>query len=183
MKPKDIGAILLLIVAVIFFWFRVINKPTSKQSRTSIPRENVTIGEKKGSAPSTFLENFKKDIFLYPVNSFLPDEPVPIMMLTSLSYNPFKLPPGVGAGEGEPAETITLKLSAIINIGKNKIAIINNKRYKEGDMIGPILIKRIERNKVYIQTPLGEEFLQLYSEKSSITLSFSSPRSVKGGKK
>jgi len=120
---------------------------------------------------------------LLPVHKLLPKRSPELSLLNSLSYDPFKLSPEVLRGTASEITTFKLTLSAIILVSKEKIAIINKKRHREGDMVGPVLIKKIEGNRVYIQTPLGEDYMELYTDRSKINLELPSPASKKGGKK
>lgn len=181
MNKKSAGAIAFLILALLFLWYRLFYSRGSKKE--PVKREIAVSSTAPISSVKISKENINEGLFLYPVNLILPEKPPRAEYLETLSYDPFKVPVQYMLAGEEAQKVVELQLSAIITVGEKKIAIINGKKHKEGDMLGPVMIKKIEGNRVYIQTPMGEDYLQLYSERSYIKINFSSPGAKEGGKK
>ena len=118
-------------------------------------------------------EMINPQALLKPSYLFLPPSPPSVELMPELAYNPFKTSQPVAqiAQEEKYSSSLKLRLDAIINLkGRGGIAIINGKKYKEGDMIGPALIKKIEGNRVYLQTPMGETYLELFTDRREIEI-------------
>ncbi len=185
MYKKTLPALIILILSLALLWFRVL---APKKKKLTFQGGKIPFKARTFSSPSFFpkeTEQFKMDSkeLLLPVYQFLPKKSPGLSPLNFLSYDPFKLSPEVLRETAGGINSFTLTLSAIILVNKEKIAIINKKQYREGDMIGPVLVKKIGGNRVYIQTPLGEDYMELYTDRSKINLEFPSPASRKGGKK
>lgn len=181
MNKKSVGAIAFLIVALLFLWYRLFYSRGSKKEPV---KKEIAVPSTATTSPMKISKGeVNGGLFLYPVNMILPEKPPRAEYLETLSYDPFKVPVQYMLAGEEAQQIVELKLSAIITVGKKRIAIINGKKHKEGDMLGPLMIKRIKGNRVYIQTPMGEDYLQLYSERSHIKINFSSPGTKEGGEK
>ncbi|GEM_PF-6200579 len=184
MNKKNAGAVIFLVLALAFLWYRLFY---SREDKNRFVKRETSVTSTTISTPVSPIEistgEINEGLFLYPINTVLPETPPRVQYLGELSYDPFKVPIQYLMSSGKGSQVVELKLSAIITVGNRRIAIINGKRHKEGDMLGPVMIKKIEGNRVYLQTPMGEDFLQLYSEKSHMKIDFSSPGSKEGGEK
>lgn len=178
MKDKPVVkvlAVVLSILALFLVWRNILSRRIKKPSKVARMVETVKQIAKQEILPvlkgEKGVENLiNTQALLRPAYEFLPEKAVQLRLMSELKYNPFRTNVFLPSGKtGEYA--VKLRLDAIIIIkGGKKYAIINGKKYTEGEMAGPALIKSIEGNKVLLQTPQGEDFLELYTDKREIEI-------------
>ncbi len=175
-------AVLLSLLAIYLLWRNLFS--SKKPSPSSIPQivqqGKEMLKEALPGQPAQEKKEFNVEdminpqALLKPSYLFLPPSPPSVELMPELAYNPFKTSQPVAQiarAEKTPSTSFRLKLDAIINLkGRGGIAIINGKKYKEGEMVGPAFIKKIEGNRVYLQTPMGETYLELFTDKREIEI-------------
>ncbi len=178
MKDKPavkVLAVLLSLLALFLVWRNIISRRIKKPRQVARIIETAKQIAKQEILPAlkgekSFESLINNQALLRPAYEFLPEKPVKLELMPELKYNPFRTNIFFPSGKGGEY-SIKLKLDAIIIIkGGKKYAIINGKKYIEGEMVGPALIKSIEGNKVLLQTPQGEDFLELYTNKREIEI-------------
>ncbi len=177
-------AVVLSLLAIYLLWRNLFSSKSASPSRIpqivqqgkqmlqeALPLPGGTSEEKKEFKVE---EMINPQALLKPSYLFLPPSPPSVELMPELAYNPFKTSQPVAQiaqQEESSTSSFRLRLDAIINLkGRGGIAIINGKKYKEGDMVGPALIKKIEGNRVYLQTPMGETYLELFTDKREIEI-------------
>ncbi|WP_095497888.1 hypothetical protein [Paraferrimonas haliotis] len=91
---------------------------------------------------------------MLPIKSLLKLTAIVILMLSfeaasATLKDPTK--PAFGFGQSSQTSSVrsqSLTLNAIVEVGAQRVAIINNKSYKQGQQVGSARINRINKNQV-----------------------------------